>query len=297
VDVNSVVERTLRLRSYQFAASRVTVETRLGEDLPAVLGDARQLQQVCLNLVTNAAQAMASRGGGVLTIVTRAESDGRDVVLEVSDTGPGIPEAVRARIFEPFFTTKAEGEGTGLGLSVSYGIVGTHGGNIVIASSSPAGTTFRVTIPALDSASPAVEPCVVDPTPRRTLVGRSVLFVDDESALRDGVQAFGAVRGFTVLTAKDGAQGLDLIRRTNIDAVVCDLRMPGMDGPTFHAALQREAPRLAARTVFVTGDVVSATARQASRRQPILTKPFALETLEATIAALLEGSPGAQAAI
>jgi DNA-binding response OmpR family regulator len=124
-----------------------------------------------------------------------------------------------------------------------------------------------------------------------------VLFVDDESALRDGVQAFGAVRGFTVLTAKDGAQGLDLIRRTNIDAVVCDLRMPGMDGPTFHAALQREAPRLAARTVFVTGDVVSATARQASRRQPILTKPFALETLEATIAALLEGSPGAQAAI
>jgi CheY-like chemotaxis protein len=180
---------------------------------------------------------------------------------------------------------------------VSYGIVGTHGGNIVIASSSPAGTTFRVTIPALDSASPAVEPCVVDSAPRRTLVGRSVLFVDDESALRDGVQAFGAVRGFTVLTAKDGAQGLDLIRRTNIDAVVCDLRMPGMDGPTFHAALQREAPRLAARTVFVTGDVVSATARQASRRQPILTKPFALETLEATIAALLEGSPGAQAAI
>jgi len=297
VDVNSVVERTLRLRSYQFTASRVTVETRLAEDLPAVLGDARQLQQVCLNLVTNAAQAMASRGGGVLTIVTRVESGGRDVVLEVSDTGPGIPEAVRARIFEPFFTTKAEGEGTGLGLSVSYGIVGTHGGSIVIASSSPAGTTFRVTIPALDSASPAVEPSIADPTPRRTLVGRSVLFVDDESALRDGVQAFGAVRGFTVLTAKDGAQGLDLIRRTNIDAVVCDLRMPGMDGPTFHAALQREAPRLAARTVFVTGDVVSATARQASRRQPILTKPFALETLEATIAALLEGSPGAQAAI
>ena len=297
VDVNSVVERTLRLRSYQFAASRVTVETRLAEDLPAVLGDARQLQQVCLNLVTNAAQAMAPRGGGALTIVTRAESDGREVVLEVSDTGPGIPEGVRARIFEPFFTTKAEGEGTGLGLSVSYGIVGSHGGSIVIASSSPAGTTFRVTIPALDSASPAAEPSIADSPQRRTLAGRSVLFVDDESALRDGVEAFGAVRGFTVLTAKDGAQGLDVIRRANIDAVVCDLRMPGMDGPTFHAALQREAPTLAARTVFVTGDVVSATARQASRRQPILTKPFALETLEATIAALLEGSPGAPAAI
>ncbi|HWJ17031.1 MAG TPA: ATP-binding protein [Gemmatimonadaceae bacterium] len=297
VDVNAVVERTLRLRSYQFAASHVTVESRLADDLPPVLGDARQLQQVCLNLVTNAAQAMGSRGGGMLTIVTRAE--GRDAVLEVCDTGPGIPEDVRARIFEPFFTTKAEGEGTGLGLSVSYGIVGSHGGTIAVASSSAAGTTFRVTIPVLDDTAGTDQPMMRDDVPRRTtLAGRRVLFVDDESALRDGVEAFGAVRGFTVLTAKDGAQGLDLIRRANVDAVVCDLRMPGMDGPTFHAVLQREAPALAARTVFVTGDVVSATARQVSRRQPILTKPFALETLEATIAALLDGVPdSAQASI
>jgi two-component system NtrC family sensor kinase len=297
VDVNAVVERTLRLRSYQFAASHVTVESRLADDLPPVLGDARQLQQVCLNLVTNAAQAMGSRGGGMLTIVTRAE--GRDAVLEVCDTGPGIPEDVRARIFEPFFTTKAEGEGTGLGVSVSYGIVGSHGGTIAVASSSAAGTTFRVTIPVLDDTAGTDQPMMRDDVPRRTtLAGRRVLFVDDESALRDGVEAFGAVRGFTVLTAKDGAQGLDLIRRANVDAVVCDLRMPGMDGPTFHAVLQREAPALAARTVFVTGDVVSATARQVSRRQPILTKPFALETLEATIAALLDGVPdSAQASI
>jgi len=181
-----VVERTLRLRSYQFAASHVTVESRLADDLPPVLGDARQLQQVCLNLVTNAAQAMGSRGGGMLTIVTRAE--GRDAVLEVCDTGPGIPEDVRARIFEPFFTTKAEGEGTGLGLSVSYGIVGSHGGTIAVASSSAAGTTFRVTIPVLDDTAGTDQPMMRDDVPRRTtLAGRRVLFVDDESALRDGV--------------------------------------------------------------------------------------------------------------
>ena len=289
VDLNAVVERTLRLRAYQFTASGVTVESRLADDLPAVLGDSRQLQQVCLNLFTNAAQAMAPRGG-VLTIVTRGE--GREVVLDVSDTGPGIPEGVRARIFEPFFTTKAEGEGTGLGLSVSYGIIGSHRGSILVAASSPMGTTFRVTIPALDDVVATNEPSTREDEPcRAALTGRSVLFVDDESALREGVEAFGAVRGFTVLTAKDGAQGLDLVRRANIDAVVCDLRMPGMDGPTFHAALQRESPLLAARTVFVTGDVVSATARQASRRQPILTKPFALETLEATLAALLSEAP------
>ena len=289
VDLNDVVDRTLRLRSYQFAASRVTVERRLAADLPSVLGDARQLQQVCLNLVTNAAQAMAPGGGGVLTVVTRTE--GSDVVLDVCDTGPGIPENVRSRIFEPFFTTKAEGEGTGLGLSVSYGIIGAHGGTIAVVSSVSPGSTFRVVIPALDNARAAGEVSARNDAPHRgTLTGRSVLFVDDEPALREGVEAFGAIRGFTVLTATDGAQGLDLIRRATVDAVVCDLRMPGMDGPTFHAALRRVAPILAARTVFVTGDVVSATARQASRRQPILTKPFSLETLEATLVSLLEGA-------
>jgi len=207
------------------------------------------------------------------------------------------------RVFERFYRvdkarSKAEG-GTGLGLAIVKHLAQAMKGSVRVASTIGKGTTFRVTIPVLDDTAGTDQPMMRDDVPRRTtLAGRRVLFVDDESALRDGVEAFGAVRGFTVLTAKDGAQGLDLIRRANVDAVVCDLRMPGMDGPTFHAVLQREAPALAARTVFVTGDVVSATARQVSRRQPILTKPFALETLEATIAALLDGVPdSAQASI
>jgi two-component system NtrC family sensor kinase len=146
VDLNSVVQGTLRLRGYQLTSTKVQVQTTLAPELPAVIGDARQLQQVCLNLVTNAVQAMAPHGGGELFIST--STDGADVVLAVRDTGPGIPDAVRPYVFQPFFTTKDEGEGTGLGLSVSYGIVAAHGGRIEVTNTSAAGTTFRVTLPS-----------------------------------------------------------------------------------------------------------------------------------------------------
>jgi two-component system NtrC family sensor kinase len=145
LDLNLVIGRTLRLRGYQFATSRIHVEENLSQDLPPVIGDARQLQQVCLNLVTNAIQAMATMGSGQLVVTTKHEAT--NVVLEMRDSGTGIPEAAMAHIFEPFFTTKREGEGTGLGLSVSYGIISAHGGTIEVADTSASGTTFRVTIP------------------------------------------------------------------------------------------------------------------------------------------------------
>ena len=149
VDLNDVITRTLRLRGYQMCANQIAVKTDLPPDLPNVAGDARQLQQVCLNLVINAEQAMTATGGGTLSLVTRSENG--SVVMDVRDTGPGIPEATRARIFEPFFTTKGEGEGTGLGLSVTYGIVTAHGATIEAAETSPAGTTIRVTLPSREA--------------------------------------------------------------------------------------------------------------------------------------------------
>ena len=149
VDLNSVVARTLRLRGYQMSNNQITVETDLAPDLPNVAGDARQLQQVCLNLVINAVQAMSGAGGGTLSLSTRCEND--SVIMDVRDTGPGIPEEVKAHIFEPFFTTKDEGEGSGLGLSVSYGIVTAHGGTIEAADTSPKGTTIRVILPSREA--------------------------------------------------------------------------------------------------------------------------------------------------
>jgi two-component system NtrC family sensor kinase len=288
VDVNSVVSRTLRLRGYQLASNKITVETDLGADLPAVVGDARQLQQVCLNLVTNAIQAMTQLGGGTLFMSTRHE-DGK-VILDARDTGPGIAESARGHIFEPFFTTKGEGEGTGLGLSVSYGIVSAHGGTIELASTSNAGTTFRVSLPA--AAHQATDDAVRESGPyvlRSPLAGIRLLFVDDEASLRSGMQAFGEMRGFTVVAASGGIEALDLVRAAAVDVVVCDLRMPGMDGVAFYERLRRERPGLASRTVFITGDVVSA-GRITNLQQPVLTKPFAFEKLEEALVTLMRGS-------
>jgi two-component system NtrC family sensor kinase len=288
LDLNAVVQRTLRLRGYQLTSNKIHVDTDLATELPPVVGDARQLQQVCLNLVTNAIQAMATRGTpGTLTIATKR--DGPHVVLEMRDTGPGIPDAAKAHIFEPFFTTKGEGEGTGLGLSVSYGIVTAHGGTIEVPSTSSAGTTFRVALPAAGE-SPLVDDVVeAGFSPRSALAGIRLLFIDDEPSLRSGVQAFGVLRGFTVLTAANGTEGLEVARAESVDAVVVDLHMPGMDGPAFHERLRRERPGLAARTVFITGDVISTSGRMSPIRQPVLTKPFALEKLEETLVALMRG--------
>jgi len=295
IDLNGVITRTLRLRGYQLVSNKIDVETDLATDIPAVVGDARQLQQVCLNLVTNAIQAMGTLGGGSLHVSTR--SDGESVVLDMRDTGPGIADEAKAHIFEPFFTTKGEGEGTGLGLSVSYGIITAHSGKIEVANTSSSGTTLRVTLPA---ATDAVRDVKVRDTAgnvvRSPLSGIRLLFSDDEASLRSGVQAFGELRGFSVITAADGLEGLDLIRDMSVDAVVCDLRMPGMDGPVFHDRLRQDYPGLAARTVFITGDVVATNGRMGSLTQPILSKPFAFEKLEETLVALMRDTPVAASA-
>jgi two-component system, NtrC family, sensor kinase len=317
VDLNGVIGRTLRMRGYQLSSNNVGVELALASDLPSVIGDPRQLQQVCLNLVTNATQAMATLGGGSLVVSTRAV-EGR-VILEMRDTGSGIPEAARQHVFEPFFTTKKEGEGTGLGLSVSYGIVSAHGGTIEIAETSSAGTTFRVSLPASEVLDAPHEAARRSHAPhplalRSALSGIRLLFVDDEAALRSGMEAFGALRGFSVVSASDGSTALEIVRRTGVDAIVCDLRMPGMDGMTFLEHLRKERPGLTTRTIFLTGDVVStsaasgspltvgSTGRRAdgqaltSLRQPVLSKPFTFEQLEEALVEVLRAAPRGAAA-
>lgn len=291
LDLNAVVARTVRMRQYQFSEANVRVDTELSDDLPSVMGDGRQLQQVCLNLLTNAVQAMAPQGGGELKV--RSYSVDGAVRLEVRDTGQGISASIRAHIFEPFFTTKKEGEGTGLGLSVSYGIVAAHGGSIEVVETGVTGTTFRVTLPSV-SAPPHGADGARDAAPftlRSPLAGIRLLFVDDEPTLRSGMQAFGVMRGFTVVVASDGIAALDVALTTAVDAVVCDLRMPGMDGYAFHERLRLERPGLAARTVFVTGDVVTTASRGSVSRQPVLTKPFAFDKIEDALIAVMRGSP------
>ena len=277
--LNELVERTMRLRTHDLKSRGVACECALAEDLPYVTADARQIQQVLLNLLTNASQAMTPTGGGALRIRTRAEDD--RVLLEVIDSGPGIPPDVRAHIFEPFFTTKADG--TGLGLSVSYGIIAAHGGTITIPRSSSEGTTFCIALPAYDPATgehAGIASTLVSPSP---LAGMRMLLVTTDATMRSSVQAFARLRGFRVTAASDAAAALACVRSEAFDFAVCDLDAPGMLDDGFLASLRREQPPLAKRLLALNGSDEEAAALQATS----LSAPFELDQMEEAAAGVL----------
>jgi PAS domain S-box-containing protein len=149
IDMNALIEQTMRLRTYGLRTAGIEMKLELAPSLPRVRGDDRQLQQVLLNLVVNAEHSVANCQRRLITLRTSVSA--RRLIVEVSDTGKGMSADVQKRIFEPFFTTKPEGAGTGLGLSVSFGIVQTHGGTLTVHSAPGAGATFRLTLPVNES--------------------------------------------------------------------------------------------------------------------------------------------------
>jgi len=224
--------------------------------LPAVVGDPTQLHQVLLNLCVNARDAMP--GGGTLSVrVQVVELDavyarsipdavpGRYVALRVSDTGSGIPPDILDRIFDPFFTTKGADKGTGLGLSTVLGIVKGHGGFVQVYSHSGAGTTFTVYLPAAapEARAAALAPAVEASEPGQGH-GETILFVDDEAAVREVGRTVLERLNYQPLTATDGADGLVQAaeHRGTLRAVITDLHMPHMDGMAFVRALRRMLP-------------------------------------------------------
>ncbi|MBK5188514.1 MAG: hypothetical protein JJD97_09715, partial [Gemmatimonadaceae bacterium] len=277
--MNELVERTMRLRMHDLRSRGVACETALAPDLPYVTADARQIQQVLLNLLTNASQAMTPAGGGSLRIESR--QDGDRVLLDITDSGPGIPADVRAHIFEPFFTTKADG--TGLGLSVSYGIIAAHGGTITIPKSNAEGTTFRVSLPAYDPAAMGnggVATVLATPSP---LAGLRMLFVTSDSTMRGSVQAFARLRGFRVTSASDGAAALACLRSESFDLAVCDLDAPGIRAPTWMSSLRGEQPLLAKRVLYFGAAAEDEHVMQGAA----LDGPFELDRMEEAAGALL----------
>jgi signal transduction histidine kinase len=147
VNLNRLIEKTLFLNANLLKISSVKVETRLDPDLPDMIGSEDQLQQVFMNLVSNAAEAMESKGGGRLLIETRHSLREDKLLVDFKDTGVGVPESALSKLFEPFYTTKKQGKGVGLGLSVAYGIVQEHGGSIYVESHADEGTSFNVKLP------------------------------------------------------------------------------------------------------------------------------------------------------
>ena len=185
VDVNQVVRETLALRAYEQRVTNITVIDALAAGLPQVFADGHQVQQVLLNLVINAEQAMLSANGrGMLVVRTWHDADQEAVVLEINDDGPGIPDELQPKIFDPFFTTKEVGKGTGLGLTVAYAIVQEHGGRIRLESRPGVGASFYVELPVTGAKLPPVQAPRPSRRPIEAIAGASILVVEDEARAR-----------------------------------------------------------------------------------------------------------------
>ena len=243
---------------------KVTLRIEHGSDLWPIRADERQIEQVIMNLVVNARDAMPR--GGEVRITTRnvrvAQDSHRDravilkgdyVVIEVADSGHGIPEGKLNKIFEPFFTTKQVGEGTGLGLSTAYGIIKQTGGFIFAESPEQQGAIFTIYLPAYDKAEAPV-PAQPDVRRPRDLTGRGlVLLVEDEDPVRSFAARALRLRGYTVLEASSGEEALEILKDPglHIDIMLSDVIMPGLDGPTWVREAQRSRPD--AKVIFMSG--------------------------------------------
>ena len=278
-DINKVLEDTLDLRAYELNVRGIRIQRDLADPPPSTMVDVYQLQQVLLNLVTNAEQAMSAcdRPHHRLTVRTRTGPD--HVRIEVEDTGTGIPEESLDRIFNPFYTTKALGEGTGLGLSISLGIVSEHGGRVWAENLTAGGSRFCIDLPLLEPAlAGVVSPVEVRPSPRD---GLRILIADDELPLRLALSQYFRQLGHTVTAVASGREAIAGAAAESFDVVLLDMRMPDISGKQVFEHWRTEDPTLADRVVFLTGDIVSSELQGFLSRtgRPFVSKPFELESL------------------
>jgi signal transduction histidine kinase/ActR/RegA family two-component response regulator len=293
VALNTLVAETVDLLAYPFRVDNVAVHLHLDEQVPPLWGDPHQLQQVLLNLLTNAQHALrATPGAREVTCTTQYDAAPPQITLTVADTGPGIPPGLQVRIFEPFFTTKPPGVGTGLGLPLCRGMVEAHGGTLAVTSAPGHGATFRITLPVV--AVPASPPAPPSATEAPVVRGQTILVVEDEPSLASGLARLLRRDGHTVEAVANGRLALARLEARAYDLILCDVRMPELDGPSLYRLLERQQPHLCQRVIFLTGDTLEA-ATQAfleASGAPCLTKPFAIaEARRAIQRALHPGHP------
>ncbi len=282
LDLRDPVRGALALRRNQLLGRQISVDVELPEAPVLVAGNSVNLQQVLMNLLVNAEHAIRGVRDHGHVWIRLAVQDGL-ARLTVEDDGPGIPPELLTRVFDPFYTTKPEGEGTGLGLSVSAGIVADHLGKIAASPRPGGGARFVVELPLLDAAAPPAPPlparsAAAAPPPARR---GAILLIDDEPDIRRSISKFLTRTGWQVELADSGEEGLRLLGTHAFDAVLCDLRMPGMSGHEFYRQLEARHDPALGRLAFMTGDVLSPEASRflAEVGRPVLSKPFALQDL------------------
>ncbi len=281
--VNEALRRALALQQYQLRVDNIGVRLELDPGLPPTTADFHQLQQVFLNLITNARYAMVQKGGrGTLTLRTGLERRlaGDDQIrIEVVDTGVGIPERDLPKIFNPFFTTKPVGQGTGLGLSICFGIVKEHEGQIWAESQLGVGTCVVVTLPVRAAPAERMPEALPDGEAEEPVASLRVLVVDDEEPVGNLLDRMLRTLGHCPTIVCSGEAGLEMMEREEFDVVLCDVKMPGLNGFDVLSALRAQNPDLAERLIFMSGDTLSHTTRAALEQNGnlFLAKPFSIE--------------------
>ncbi len=293
-DINRTIEQTIDLLAYQLKVDNITIVRDLDPHLPYTQADGHQLQQVFLNIINNAHHAMKqAHGRGTLTVRTQTVDNGQTIRISFSDDGPGIPENLITRIFDPFFTTKDVGEGTGLGLSICYGIVSEHGGRIWAESELGQGATFFVELPVVTGeqrAQASPEKTVVPVRPRGR-PSRRILIVEDELSIAGLLSRILKLDGHITDLATDGQQALNRLRQAHYDAIICDLKMPGMSGQELYQRLMEMNSPLVKRMIFTTGDVINPETQAFLKEtgRPCIKKPFLQEEVFRVLHEALEG--------
>jgi two-component system NtrC family sensor kinase len=275
-----LLESVLALLRNEMMALKVETALFVEPHIPDIEMNPNQIKQVFVNLLNNAAQAIASTGrAGHITVTAKRWLDG--VAVSVADDGPGIPDELLPRVFEPFFTTKSEGEGTGLGLSICQGIIKEHGGRITLESSVGVGATFTVELLSGSRPQRPSQP-VKAPATSGTL---RVLVVDDEPHILHYMRATLESWGHTVEVASDGTEAVERALVIPFDVIICDLRMPRLGGREMYNNLARQYPDIARRVIFATGDTVRGDTLQFLEQlgRPFLHKPFTLAELRTVL--------------
>jgi len=286
--LNGIAEKTLELRKYQLDVNNIELVRDLQPDLPQTMLDFHQIQQVLINLVNNAQQSIQSarREHGRLQVRTWHEGD--NVMFQISDNGEGMDPETLERIFDPFFTTKEQGQGTGLGLSVSYGIIKEHGGRIHAQSRLGEGATFLIELP-ISRVENAGDLQDIDPTPHEPLClessresgGQRILVVDDEPTILDLLVDILDGGGYRVDTASNGVEAARKIRGEHYDAVLTDIRMPQMNGMQLYDEILDTRPEFEGKFLFVTGDLIDPVTSSYVKRVGVRTiaKPLDIQVV------------------
>jgi signal transduction histidine kinase/ActR/RegA family two-component response regulator len=306
VDLNQAVD-SMHAMLRRIIGEHVALETHLGAHLWPVKVDPNQMEQVIVNLAVNARDAMPR--GGRLTVVTSnlaLDDDlflshavvrpGEYVVLSVSDTGSGMSAEVQSRLFEPFFTTKAQGKGSGLGLSMVYGIVQQSGGHIGVQSQVGRGTTFDIYLPRSQEAAAAPAPVVQSAGPA-TGGQETILVVEDNVEVRGLAISALKMQGYTMLEASNGEEALRLAaaHSGDIHLLLTDIVMPGMSGRALAEQLTARHPQL--RVIYMSGythEVIDAHMAVPEPGQPFLQKPFTTQEVVRAVREALDRGVGSR---